>query len=66
MGRLIEIQQERDRKRFKKENHLKNLHGGDGVSGLTGRWRGIYYEQGVGNPRLPLKIGNITHIQFKK
>lgn len=36
-----------------KENHLKNLHGTQGVEGLTGRWKGTYYENGA--PRLPIE-----------
>jgi hypothetical protein len=35
------------------ENHFKNLHGSEGVDGLTGRYKGTYYDRGV--PRLPIE-----------
>lgn len=33
-------------------NHLKNLHGSKGVDGLTGRWRGKWFENGI--PRIKI------------
>lgn len=44
-----------------KKNRLDNLaHAHKVFIGKT------WYEDGVGNPRQPLKIGNITEIKFKK
>lgn len=38
------------------ERQNKNLHGGERVEGLTGRWRGVFYERGVARPRKPNTI----------
>ncbi len=38
----------------KQARQNKNLHGGERVDGLTGRWRGVYYERGVARPRKAL------------
>lgn len=45
-------QDELEKKRAEKiERQNKNLHGEKGVEGLTGRWRGIFYERGIARPR---------------
>ena len=52
-------------KRENQANHLKNLHGGNGVNGLYGRWRGVWYEDG--KPRMkpqPLTTGYVPEIKF--
>ena len=41
----------------------KNLHGADKVEGLTGRWRGIYYEKGQPRGRFRFQQP-LTHIGF--
>lgn len=41
-------------KRLPKDiNHQRNLHGGDGFDGLTGPWKGTWYDRGI--PRLPIE-----------
>ncbi len=50
-------QGELERKRQEKlERQNKNLHGADKVDGLTGRWRGVFYERGVARPRKAMAL----------
>ena len=51
-------------KRPNQANHLKNLHGGNGVDGLYGRWRGVWYEDGKPRMKPPFKIGHVAEIKF--
>ena len=41
-------------KEAKDRRHNENLHGAEGFDGLTGRYKGIYYERGVARPRKSL------------
>lgn len=43
-----------EKRQAKIERQNKNLHGEKGVLGLSGRWRGIYYERGIARPRRAL------------
>jgi len=44
------------KRQAKIERQNKNLHGEKGVDGLTGRWRGVFYERGIARPRQPLAL----------
>lgn len=51
---MIEQSELERRRQEKVERQNKNLHGGDKVDGLTGRWRGVFYERGIARPRKAL------------
>lgn len=48
---LIDRDELEEKRAEKIARQNKNLHGEKGVDGLTGRWRGIFYERGVARPR---------------
>lgn len=45
------------------ERQNKNLHGGERVEGLTGRWRGIFYLRGEAMRKSRL-VQPVTDIRF--
>lgn len=55
-----------DKRAEKIARQNKNLHGEKGVLGLTGRWRNTYYENGVANPRRPLRLEPGAVLRFKE
>lgn len=62
----MEITKVKDRSEFEQkrkekiERQNKNLHGGEKVEGLTGRWRGVFYERGIARPRQAVIISPIS------